>query len=52
MRLVPHDYIDNTKTWEEIISAGLYSRPIFLQSEGELQYTRVAKQILGVYDNA
>lgn len=52
MRLVPHDYIDSTKTWEEIIGASLYSRPIFLQSDGELQYTRVAKQILGVYDNA
>ncbi|MGN7478730.1 YceG family protein [Solibacillus silvestris] len=51
MRLIPHDYIDSTKTWEEIIGASLYSRPIFLQSEGELQYTRVAKQILGVYDN-
>lgn len=52
MRLVPHDYIDSTKTWEEIIGTSLYSRPIFLQSDGELQYTRVAKQILGVYDNA
>ena len=52
MRLVPHDYIDSTKTWEEVIGASLYSRPIFLQSEGELQYTRVAKQLLGVYDNA
>lgn len=51
MRFKPHDFMDNTKTWEEIISTKLHTRPIYLETNGELQYTRVAKQILGIYDS-
>ena len=51
MRFMPHNFADSTKTWEEVISANLYARPIYLQSDGQLQHTRVAKQILGIYDN-
>ncbi|MEK4628345.1 YceG family protein [Solibacillus sp. FSL R7-0682] len=51
MRFMPHNFADSTKTWEEVINANLYARPIYLQNDGELQYTRVAKQILGIYDN-
>lgn len=51
MRFMPHNFADSTKTWEETIGAKLHARPVFLQNDGELQYTRVAKQILGVYDS-
>lgn len=51
MRFKPHDFADSTKTWEEIIGTKLHTRPIYLQKDGELQYTRVAKQLLGIYDS-
>lgn len=51
MRFMPHNFADSTTTWEEVVSANLYDRPIFLQTDGELQYTRVAKQILGIHDS-
>ncbi|ATP41623.1 hypothetical protein CSE16_17150 [Solibacillus sp. R5-41] len=51
IRFKPHDFVDNTKTWEEIISTKLHTRPIYLETSGELQYSRVAKQLLGIDDS-
>lgn len=51
MRFTPHNFAESTKTWEEIIGTKLHTRPIYLQKDGELQYTRVAKQLLGIYDS-
>ena len=51
MRFIPHNFADGTKTWEEIVGAKLFARPIFLENDGELQYTRVAKQMLGIDDS-
>lgn len=51
MKLVPHNVENELKTWEEIVGARLHMRPIYLQSDTELQYTRVARQILGIFEN-
>lgn len=51
MRLIPHDFNEQTKKWEEVISNQVYMRPIYLLAENEVQYSRVAKQFLGTYGN-
>lgn len=51
MRLIPHDFEEQTKKWEEVISDKLFMRPIYLLGEEEIQYSRVAKQFLGTYSN-
>ena len=52
MRLIPHNYEDQMKKWEEVVSEKLYMRPIYLTTDRELQYSRVAKQFLGTYSNS
>ena len=52
MRLIPHNYEDQLKKWEEVVSEKLYMRPIYLTTDRELQYSRVAKQFLGTYSNS
>ena len=49
MRLIPHNYEEHLKKWEEILSAKLYMRPIYLPKDDEIQYSRIAKQFLGIY---
>lgn len=51
MRFKPHNFEENLKTWEEIISTKLHTRPIYLETNGELQYSRVAMQLLGIVDS-
>lgn len=51
MRLIPHDFDEQTKKWEEVLSDKLYMRPVYLLKDDEIQYTRVAKQFLGTYGN-
>jgi hypothetical protein len=51
MLLLPHNYEESIKKWEEVISDKLFMRPIYLLSENEIQYSRVAKQFLGIHSN-
>ncbi len=52
MRLIPHNDENPMKKWEEVVSDKLFMRPVYLTGEGEVQYSRVAKQFLGVHNNA
>lgn len=52
MKFVPHNFEQDVKTWEEVVGLRLAMRPIYLQQDDALHYTRVAKQILGVHNDA
>ena len=47
----PHNVIDNGNEWEKIVGTSLHMRPIYLQDNKTLQYSRVALQLLGIEDN-
>lgn len=51
MRLVPHNFDEQATKWQEVISEKLFRRPIYLVEEQEIQYSRIAKQFLGIYGN-
>lgn len=51
VKLVPHDFDEQTTKWQEVIAVKLFRRPIYLVEEQEIQYSRIAKQFLGVYGN-
>lgn len=50
MRLIPHDFDEQTKKWEEVIGDKLFMRPIYLSKSDEIEYSRVAKQFLGIHN--
>ena len=52
MRLIPLNYEEQLKKWEEVVSEKLFMRPIYLRSDEDLKYSRVAKQFLGAYSNS
>lgn len=49
MKLIPIDFQDQNQKWSEIVNMKLFDRPIYLSTDHEVQYSRVAKQILGIY---
>lgn len=51
MKLVPHNFDEQATKWQEVISEKLFRRPIYLVEEQEIQYSRIAKQFLGIYGN-
>lgn len=52
MRLIPHNFEEQTKKWEEVISEKLFMRPVYLSKDDEIEYSRVAKQFLGIHNTA
>ncbi len=52
MRLIPLNYEEQLKKWEEVVSEKLFMRPIYLRTDDDLKYSRVAKQFLGAYSNS
>ncbi|WP_328285320.1 YceG family protein [Kurthia senegalensis] len=52
MRLIPHNYEEGTKKWQEVINDKLFMRPVYIKEQQSIEYSRVAKQILGVYTTA
>ena len=48
----PHNFDETAiQKWEEIIGLKLAMRPVFFETNGELQYSRVAVQLLGIEEN-
>lgn len=49
MRLIPHDYEEGTKKWQEVINEKLFMRPVYIKEQQSIEYSRVAKQFLGIH---